>query len=192
MRELPIIFSSRMVNAIRGGIKTQTRRIVKSVYELGRVSEEPDKWKFFRTSSFGEIMNSFTFAEDVNGRGLWISKFNIDMPRVVGDRLWVRESFTEVDGNIIYRADIPDREWNNYKWRPSIFMKKEYAREWLEIQDVSLEKLQDINQEDVIAEGFETLDDFIKLWDSLNEKKGFAFEKNPLVWVVTFNRVKRR
>ncbi len=30
---------------------------------------------------------------------------------------------------------------------------------------------------------------FEELWDSINEKRGFGWEKNPFVWVVTFKRV---
>ena len=30
---------------------------------------------------------------------------------------------------------------------------------------------------------------FISLWDSLNSKRGYSFDKNPWVWVIEFKRM---
>jgi hypothetical protein len=138
-----------------------------------------------------------------------------------GDILWVRETWKEalIKGagklGYIFKADYSDGNinWEEEKWRPSIFMPREACRIKLLIKDIRVERLQDITEEDAKAEGilFEqaiacnhwvpTFTDpdsggypnykeaFCELWDSLNEKRGYGWGKNPWVWVVSFERV---
>jgi hypothetical protein len=68
-----------------------------------------------------------------------------------------------INGEIYYRADgHPDVESHDrleqskvkkIKWKPSIFMKREYVRLFGDIQNIRLERLQDIAAEDVVREG---------------------------------------
>ena len=102
------------------------------------------------------------------------------------------------------------------RWRPSIHMPKWAARTWLRVTDVRVERLQEITEADAKREGFadtETVDrslegkrltadltfgamtvwasasgNFETLWDALNAKRGYGWDVNPWVWVVTFER----
>lgn len=95
-------------------------------------------------------------------------------------------------------------------WRPSIHMPRWASRLTLEVVDVRVERLQAISEEDARAEGItdggclncgnpepcecpyptpDARDAFIGLWDSLNAKRGHAWDANPWVWVVEFKRV---
>jgi len=110
----------------------------------------------------------------------------------------------------IYRASNPDYPVNvgvgELGWKPSIHMPKVAARIWLEVTNVRVERLQEIATDDAKAEGVlqpgvipsNTLirntegsiprTNFKILWDSLNASRGFSWEQNPWVWVISFER----
>ena len=136
-----------------------------------------------------------------------------------GDRLWVRETWTmhpdglgSEFGGVLYRATDPGWDDNDtgLRWKPSIHMRREDSRINLEITAVRVERVQDISTKDVHAEGvvphfkmeatttfpgFKTKkaytmqESFAHLWNSINEKRGFGWDKNPWVWVVEFKKV---
>ena len=101
--------------------------------------------------------------------------------------------------------EVLDKYWlpNNppeEKWRPSIFMPRWASRILLEITDIRAERLQEITPTDCIAEGIETsgrgeygkwLTSFKELWDSLNAKRGYGWEVNPWVWIISFRRIEK-
>jgi hypothetical protein len=80
-----------------------------------------------------------------------------------GDRLWVRETWGRVGHpeRIVYRENpADDYQWDagkpsqgDFRWRPSIFMPRRASRITLEIVGVRVERVQDISEEDAIAEG---------------------------------------
>jgi len=96
------------------------------------------------------------------------------------------------------------------RWRPAIHMPRWASRLTLEITGVRVERLQDISDEDAIAEGIERASDWHEnemwkgyqqpgtrwflprqayrdLWESINGPE--SWEANPWVWVVEFRRV---
>jgi hypothetical protein len=108
-------------------------------------------------------------------------------------------------------------EYPGYAFRPSIHVPRWASRLTLEITDVRVERLQNISDSDVGAEGVRwqsRLDgaetnyiarqpkqpsDFFtpricywRLWDSLNASRGFGWDANPWVWVVSFTPEVRR
>lgn len=204
--EKPILFSAPMVNAILEGRKTQTRRIIKhheTIEEIRPVmrciENEYDWGKYIITDALGE---DFVFKPKYQA----------------GDTLWVRETFAHTsqlnlhpsDENCgyVYRADgQPWDEYEGWKWKPSIFMPREASRIRLKVKDVRVERLQDISEEDAIAEGIvdtgfgylpymkksnnkvepTARDAFWSLWAGINGKE--SWDINPWVWVYNFERV---
>jgi hypothetical protein len=59
----------------------------------------------------------------------------------------------------------------------------------LEIEQVRVERIQEISQEDAVAEGRQCIAHLHETWDALNAKRGYGWEANPWVWVLTFKRV---
>ena len=170
MKEIPILFSTPMVQAILEGRKTQTRRVVKG---------EALKWlepDMFTPEFVANPENSLC---------------PYGQP---GDLLWVRETWINQDGDYKFLADNLD--WKGImKFKPSIYMPKEAARIWLKVVNVRVERLQEISEQDAIAEGVETLGlypgysvssrgKFEGLWNHINGAE--SWDANPWVWVVEF------
>ncbi len=193
----PILFSTPMVQAILAGRKTQTRRVMKA---------QPT-W----------VLN--------DGKPLCPT-----YPKYLpGDILYVRETWqvvryappgsSQLQDLYVFKADTTDvGEYEITKWKPSLFMPKEAARIFLQVTDVRAERLQDITEEDAIAEGVESflehngrlyrdysidpedneghnyfrnqIHSFKSLWDSIN-KKTSPWEKNDWVWVYTFEKIQK-
>ena len=75
-------------------------------------------------------------------------------------------------------------------------MPKEAARIFLKVTNVRVERLQDIDDEQAIKEGYidysSTALGFCYLWDSTIKKKEldrYGWDANPWVWVIEFERV---
>jgi len=197
------------VRAILDGRKTQTRRVIKP-----QPSYENEFWRWIPKQPY-----------DINMDHLNASLINHLCPYgQPGDRLWVRETWGAVFPamepvpleacTIEYRADLPPGctdypgNWpaeeargdpDAPKWRSPIYMPHSFSRITLEITDVRVERLQDISEEDAIAEGCTpwvkdgsmidtAASDFAQLWNSINGKK-YPWESNPWVWVIEFERV---
>ena len=112
-----------------------------------------------------------------------------------GDRLYVRETWKRLpDGRIGFLASLETCDDGPFcllgNWKPSIHMPKAAARIWLTVLDMRTERLQDISNDDVHAEGFAPWGDkyagFAELWDSLYDKRGLGWGANPQVWVTEF------
>jgi hypothetical protein len=142
MKERPILFSGPMVRAVLEGRKTQTRRVVKLPCRRGVSSK--DGWRPFDPELSGD-RESMAYCSWIYGG--------------VGDRLWVKETFTPRyfdDGSPGYRADWTERAADvvpEPTWKPSIFMPRNQSRITLEVTGVRVERLWDISQADAWAEG---------------------------------------
>ena len=194
--EKPIIFNQEMVKAILEGRKTQTRRIIKPQPKyIQKLNDDR-----YETSIDGG------FDNDVN---------YIKSPYQIGQKLWVRETFFVENTCCYYKANWDfDKSTGKEKWKPSIFMPKKYARIWLEVADVRVNRIQNISESDSIKEGIPLVHNsygldrygiwinkkyisnesaatiFMCLWDSINEKRGYSWKSNPWVWVIEFKREK--
>jgi hypothetical protein len=199
VKEKPILFSGPMVRAILDGKKTVTRRIMKPQpvpkpvdYKYGG-----HWWDSKKAQSMVDV-EGFLRGDDPTVAGCFCPYGE------PGEQLWVRETWADTtpfmhdEGGIVYRATDPlwsemDEE---FKWKPSIHMRREYSRIQLRIDDVDVERIQEVQYTDIQAEGFEadprvSIDDseFRKLWDQLNAERGFPWSRNPWVWVITFSVV---
>lgn len=175
----PILFSTAMVQAILDGIKTQTRRVLKTRNSV--IDGYP--WSLhqcgFDTMDWNDVViDGGGFAPESYLK-VSCTKYgtrNRIYPKVeIGDVFWVRETWAEA-GNfasnefsnsevIAYRTedavfydtgkplDTFAWNWDKIKWKPSIFMPKEACRIFLEVTNVRVERLQDISEEDSLDEG---------------------------------------
>ena len=154
MTEKPILFSAPMVQAILDGLKTETRRALNIPWiegvnpeftQLEAVKETDGVWRIYGSEPASKIIKT----------------------HAIGTRLWVRENYSfparfdqtkssEVPKGteVQYEAGL-DRTKPCFasKVRPSIFMTRWASRIDLLITDVRVQRLQDISEQDAIAEG---------------------------------------
>jgi hypothetical protein len=76
-----------------------------------------------------------------------------------------------------------------YDWSNKLFMPERAARHFIQITDVTAQRLNDITKEDAIAEGFKGIADFQNTWITIH---GFSsWPSNPFVWKYTFKPHKK-
>lgn len=210
-KERPIIFSGPMVLANLEGRKTQTRRVIKWQSDMEFDPADPHYGPYW-----------LPYATEAKGEDARV-RCPYGKP---GDRLWVRETWRVCGGceyeylheqsEVMYRSthekDRFPLTWESYKWRPSIFMPRWASRITLEITDVRVERLQEINDADAIAEGIAELSlqdgepgawwsaapdrrlhsrtprgAFVRLWRSIHGEG--SWHANPWVWVIEYRRL---
>lgn len=195
-----------MVRALQRGIKTQTRRLVKSEH-IGTTNPPHEVLKDLSPNLLKDAASCCP-----QGRP--------------GDQLWVKETHTfyslnfeglgtwhPVDRDICchYREGCPlELEQRLGNWRPSIFMPRWASRIQLQITDVRVEPLNAISEEDAIAEGIDVFEDgagfsiplpsgklgpwqrnpvdaYRNLWEAINGPASWS--ANPWVFVISFKRI---
>lgn len=214
MTDRPILFSAPMVRALLDGRKTQTRRVAKFVQPDG------DGWHI--RSSGGGMLGADD--DDVRAHAADYA------PYAVGDRLWVKETWT-IGGVFTdcvetrYRAherashtefveqvpiarvgNLPKARWPKYA--SPLHMPRWASRITLTVTDVRVERLQDISNDDALAEGiieYEPTEEepaefshtdggdvwnnprsaYQALWDSINGNG--AWDANPWVAAISFD-----
>jgi hypothetical protein len=189
MKERPILFSTPMVKAILAGQKTMTRRVAKFVPLEGKDIYQTDAHSFLNLTAKGRyplpFVGRFTSPNKMSAEHL-SEDLNLAFGNN-GDRLWVREAFAEYKiDKAMYKANYGD---TNIKWKPGIFMRRKLSRITLEITNQRIERLNALKDEDAKAEGFSSVEEFKELWDKLNAKRGYGWDVNPWVWVISFKRV---
>lgn len=207
----PILFNTEMVKAILDGRKTQTRRVINKEY-LGMADiEENNIYVPREDGGYINILNT-TWSKYKVGDILYVRE-TWCYGSVVGDsdeygneELWLEQLQEHEDNEIIfYKADMEDAikegvSFEDVVWKPSIYMPKKYARIFLKVTNVRVERLQDITRNDISKEGCpdkikqceeyqdEMIDWWINIWNS-TAKDGYKWEDNPYVFVYEFEKV---
>ena len=166
MKEHSLLFKTLMVEALLEDRKFMTRRLMTK-----------------RNSKCAYPLSELDFSDAViDGKNIGWEYLKVKCPsdgtrqRVycrfdVGDLMWCKETWVNVGYNncqdgaedfnsIVWKASQNGRDWQNntheWRWKSPLFLRKEAARIWLQITKVLVERLQDISEEDAIAEGIES------------------------------------
>lgn len=201
--EKPIIFNADDVRAILDGSKTQTRRIVKLNSHYGK------DFHGFRFAPHKNDLARGVFADGPYPE----APRSIELaapPCMPADTLWVRETFQPLlADDVEYASETNYKTGKGYTvsypatdgieefvdadgnigdacW-PSIHMPRWASRITLQVEAVRVERIQDITDADIIAEGEPSRTEFMWLWRHIY---GYAsWDDNPLVWVIEFKRI---
>jgi len=218
-RVRPILFSGPMVRALLDGRKTQTRRVLKPQPPKDQLGGEYIHRLFGPEWYEPAVVKG---DEIVPGKPIWgvydeYGDFGARVPYMPGDLLWVRERWSDehlAPGEAYYCATavqdgLRADEVAEIRWRPSIHMPRWASRITLEVTAVRVQRLQEISDDDALAEGVTKVRDhcyvirgidydeiglchsgpiapFAKLWDSLNAERGYGWDQNPWVIALTF------
>jgi hypothetical protein len=136
MKTYPITFSSPMVRALLEGRKTQTRRLITSMWSNVRMRHEINEKIFLY------VRETWAYVRTLDP-GLLV--FQADYPSCVPAEYQ----------NVPPALDALRAA--GYTWKPCIHMPRRLPRLTLEITDVRVEQLQSISQEDAIAEGLKAI-----------------------------------
>ncbi|HBO0981495.1 TPA: hypothetical protein L4E58_001309 [Pseudomonas aeruginosa] len=206
-RERPILFNDQMVRAILEGRKTVTRRAVKDTgfYAIdaaihGNEVALREREALSTRCPFGQPGDRLWVRE------AWQGPLISDEEQAANQSWWKDMTKFQDQAHCAYRASGDNNEYvdpDGYfhcKWKPSIHMPRWASRILLEITAVRVERLQDITEDQAIAEGIDTHPmgfygngcitaggAFLELWESINGDGRWA--ANPWVWVVEFKRV---
>jgi hypothetical protein len=211
MKYHPIIFNTAMVQAIELGHKTQTRR----TKGLEEINKNPNCFIYDGINEEDDSYCGDHYFELVDLKGTPKERYYpVENNHQVGDVFWVRETFRAIEqdvGSPIYEYKATETINLTDKWKPAIHMPKEACRLFLEIKSIRAERLQDISDNDALAEGV-----YLNYWgvfrDYLKENhavSGFDFPKesfkslwisiykeeswnaNPFVWVYEFEKIEK-
>lgn len=87
------------------------------------------------------------------------------VPYRVGERRWVRETYSETPQGYVYRADLTLAQLEEEAaarriagrverpWRPARSMPRKASRYWVEVLTLKVQRVQDLTDQDAIAEG---------------------------------------
>ena len=215
----PILFNTEMVQAIDNGLKCVTRRLVSPQPEFrhGETGTpeilDDGNWTFmidqYESIYDHELVPKYQVGDILYVRETWrvLTAHRFDSDVVIGykakpgyySKIVFPGSMSQTASRDEYDEFIG--KWCDDKWHPSIFMPKEAARLFLEVTDVYLARLNDMEEEDAILEGFPDLgvdDDsplmrFSTVWDKT--LKGYreiikhGWFANPWVWVYHFRKL---
>lgn len=205
----PIIFCTDMVRAIQDGRKTMTRRVIKHKALCDDAIFVVKDGTCYAVQD-GEYEEAAHFSPYQIGDVLWVR----EAWQKTRNGMYIFRANADKRGSAAYYNEYARLDGG---WKPSIHMPRAAARLFLRVTDVDVERVQNIPAQDVIREGVcnefcaacleesgdcepqrdvdlfcggedRLVDAFADLWDRLNAERGYGWEVNPWVWVVSFER----
>lgn len=202
--------------ATREKRKTQTRRLD----HLAQVNEMPELWNLHELNK--EIGHALFWHQYKDLELEVPSRYKVEETVYIKEA-WTIKSFTPnyADENqllVVYKSDYLQRwinvdynTWSKYSqqkyyaWQSPLFLPEIFARDFIKVTDLGIDRLQNITEEDAKAEGAECViwhgeyafqyenqmpiatykAGFANLWDSINGKT-YPWESNVWVWIYTY------
>ena len=168
------LFKEPLFNQILEGNKSQTRQLINlkcnhshlELYDFDKESQAA----WFKYHS-----------------GIYVK---VKSPKKVGDICYLKEPYsfggadTKEQPHIVYKFDCNDYQLEMYQkdWQNKLFMKEVYARHFVKITNVRIERLQNISAKDAIAEGIEKGESFL-------DDPMYLLYDNPWLWVYDFELI---
>lgn len=165
MKPRSIRFTAWKARAIRCKQAWETRRIVK----LGDVQQQPDG-SWWPVGKRGKRL-ACPYGEP--GILLWIQEPWRYVPRPGGPHY-----------ELASRESSEAKAYDYSRWLASHLMPFLACDQWIKVKAIRVERIQDITDEGVIAEGVPCRESFKAAWDAIHGPG--SWDKNAWVWVITF------
>ena len=216
MKAKPILFTGENVRAILENRKSMTRRVIKVRVEnntrVGPIGHQahidsPEALAHCPYGGPGDLLyvreTWQAISPDENYRSL-------DECRIIYKATDKHPGYDALAYAEHHDLSVSSPIWSLaqvYPWRPSIFMPRWASRLTLRVNNVRVERLQEISEDDAVAEGIHDTrnalscgrapqsallapsEQFEMLWNSINAKRGYSWESNPWVWVIEWDKV---
>lgn len=183
--EIPLLFQTEMVQATIADRKTQTRRT--KGLSLNINPHLKKEWKYTRCYLGPDTKDNLVWMADARNIPTGKGYGDICPYGKPGDLLWVRETWAKLiehykDGSLLYQPEgfkyVFKADGVFMKsWKPSIHMPKAACRLWLMVEEIRVERVQDISEADAVAEGIES--QFIHLFQELRYRCYSSKNKTP-------------
>jgi hypothetical protein len=130
------------------------------------------------------------------------------------DRLWVKEKWRmpnsyddhspsaigkKVDEARLRKSNLPiEYDWGQVnwrgerpgRWRSPLHMPRWASRVTVVIEEIRIERIQEISHYGAIREGAQGKASFMALWEKINgDREGCDWDSDPFVWVISFRKV---
>lgn len=187
-------FKSEMRKANRENRKTQTRRVM-----------DPQPYRFADIVGNNDLIwKDYSYpVQHFSEQVIKHCKYGKS-----GEIRYMREPIYNGFGGVAFYQDddvmvlnILTGEPITWRWKKDtlsgLYMPKEAARTFKQYEFIRVEHVQEIEFGDVSAEGvtrpqthypkkYAEFDEFVKLWNSINAKRGYGWDINPWVWVIGY------
>lgn len=192
----PLLCNTQVVQNILAGRQTQDRRPIKINSEIEAVYQQLGNGKFYTQQRGGrEIKPKYQVGDVLYVRETFCigAICETEEPDGYPGRLYVDQCLG--DDSVVYKEYVVSHGISTEEvvWKPSIHMPKKYARIFLKVTTVRVERIQDISWDDCKAEGVSWVtkpgegktfkSEFKRLWDSLYPG---SWKRNDYVWVTEF------
>jgi hypothetical protein len=205
MREKPILFSGPMVKAILEGRKTQTRRVIKfhewfldeytrfgrheiqseidCPYQVGDILWVRETWAQHDGQPYADGQSDMVTVYRADACDLTLAMIDKWRPSIFMPR-WASRITLRVTGVKVERVQEiseEDAKAEGIPWVHTSVCGQNYFQIWTGEPGTKKCKCHSNVNASVV---------FMWLWDSINAKRGFGWDKNPWVWCYTFEVVK--
>lgn len=221
----PILFNTDMVEAILKDKKNVTRRVVK--LDLGLADMDKNDGSYLKLpDEYGDFHNAKDLCKYQPGDILYVREtWQITSMNNIDKR--IKFLFRAKPNEILNDTYVGKETYDNLikfsvknGWQPSLFMPKEAARIFLKVTNVDIQRIQNITDDEIKAEGVREFtkdgdifkynhkdefdwqnaprtprEAFRELWDSTVKKKDlpiYGWEANPWVWIIEFKRINHK
>lgn len=177
-----VIFNDDEVRATLAGTKTMFQRVITGVNGIHSIDRDSDyRWWYWKDNKqHTPVRIKCPFGS-------------------VGDTFFVKEAFSDSPDGVIYRATKEDAGilscGDEDRWQSVVHMPEWAARLRLEIVEIKVERLNDISEADILAEGVTNgdsvwngsyLNAFAMKWNKRFPKH--LWISNPYVWCVRYKK----